>query len=171
MGLTPSVNVSTLNKNPQPWFVAGGKRTGTVEDPRWLFKGRCTVGQVTKDPSQPMLQWFQNDVNCINHRYRYGSRSFLHVGWLAIHIEQKQLTKVVNCITKFLTQTHPPENGCFQKCGYPKWMVYRENPIKINDLVVFPYFWKHPYIRKDNFQKAGGVHFWSSIFLSTCWCI
>ncbi len=29
----------------------------------------------------------------------------------------------------------------------PKWMVkIMENPIKMDDLGVFPYFWKHPYI-------------------------
>ena len=37
----------------------------------------------------------------------------------------------------------------FPKIGEnpPKWMVkIMENPIKIDDLGVFPYFWKHPYM-------------------------
>ena len=35
----------------------------------------------------------------------------------------------------------------------PKWMVkIMENPIKIDDLRVFPYFWKHPYSSPNNLR-------------------
>ena len=30
--------------------------------------------------------------------------------------------------------------------GIPKWMVYNGKPYEqMDELVVFPYFWKHPY--------------------------
>ena len=35
--------------------------------------------------------------------------------------------------------------------NHPKWMVYfMENPIEMDDLEVFPYFWKHPYPGCEN---------------------
>ena len=34
--------------------------------------------------------------------------------------------------------------GVSKNRGTPKWMVYRENPIKMDDLG-YPYFWKHPH--------------------------
>ena len=37
--------------------------------------------------------------------------------------------------------------GVSKNKGTPKWMVYNgkpENPIKMDNLGVFPYFWKHP---------------------------
>ena len=50
---------------------------------------------------------------------------------------------------KFTIATMDPYKstcGCEPKNrGIPKWMVYfMENPINIDDLGVFPYFWKHP---------------------------
>ena len=36
--------------------------------------------------------------------------------------------------------------GVSKNTGTPKWMVkIMENPIKMDDLGVFPYFWKHPF--------------------------
>ena len=35
--------------------------------------------------------------------------------------------------------------GVSNNRGTPKWMVYEENPIKMDDLGGNHYFWKHPY--------------------------
>ena len=38
----------------------------------------------------------------------------------------------------------------------PKWMVYfMKNPIKMHDLGVFPYFWKHPICQLFSLKKGG----------------
>ena len=40
--------------------------------------------------------------------------------------------------------------GVSKNRGIPKWMVkIMENPIKMDDLGVFPYFWKYPYTTYD----------------------
>ena len=36
--------------------------------------------------------------------------------------------------------------GVSKNNGTPKWMVCKENPIKMDDLGGYHYFWKHPYI-------------------------
>ena len=38
--------------------------------------------------------------------------------------------------------------------GPPKWMVYKGNLIKIDDLGVYPYFWKHPTCFEKEHQVA-----------------
>ena len=38
----------------------------------------------------------------------------------------------------------------YKNRGTPKWMVkIMENSIEMDDLGVFPYFWKHPYTLKS----------------------
>ena len=48
--------------------------------------------------------------------------------------------------------------GVSKNNGTLKWMMYRENPIKMDDWGAHPYFWKHPYIfhfcRKPKVQKS-----------------
>ena len=52
--------------------------------------------------------------------------------------------ETLQCMFRFLEVANI--HGCFQKRGTPKWMVkIMENPIKMDDLGVFPYFWKHPH--------------------------
>ena len=50
--------------------------------------------------------------------------------------------------------------GVSKNSGTPKWMVYRENPIRIDDLG-YHYFWKHPFgflkiasKRKPSFEEV-----------------
>ena len=39
-----------------------------------------------------------------------------------------------------------------------KWMVFiMEKPIRMDDLGVFPYFWKHPYLHVSQYL---GMRFW-----------
>ena len=50
--------------------------------------------------------------------------------------------------------------GCtwvFHKWGTPKWMVYNENPIKVDDLGV-PLFWETSVICCRNFNLTSGIH-------------
>ena len=53
--------------------------------------------------------------------------------------------------------------GCFQNRGIPKWMVkIMENPIKMDDLGVFPYFWVdthkiHIHIVYGSLSVDGGI--------------
>ena len=47
----------------------------------------------------------------------------------------------------------------FPKIGViiPKWMVYNGKPYEqMDDLGVFPYFWKHPYERMKNHHRISG---------------
>ena len=46
--------------------------------------------------------------------------------------------------------------GVSKNNGTPKWMVYKGKPYEqMDDLGVFPYFWKHPYmILKSKFVSS-----------------
>ena len=101
--------------------------------------------------SRSLRSWWQTSVSWLVRRLKQKPEDEKKK---TVRISERQRSKEVCHIYIY---------GCFQNRGIPKWMVkIMENPIKMDDLGVFPYFWVdthkiHIHIVYGSLSVDGGI--------------